>query len=653
MPRDYHAIGYRPPRDDDHAHGGTWRSAFRFLAGYVRPHRWRVLLGVVLLSFNACAGYLIAYYTQVVVDRILVVQVAPPERASDELPERISARDRRPSASPGPRHGAVHETSRSHRASARPPGAMSALWGMFTVFILTLIAVNAAARFAVRLRIIVSREITRRLRDDLHQKVLSLSKAYHERHPPGRLLARILSDVDVIRQQLMQTLFQAGHQVVMAVVGLAILASIEWRLALLVMTTLGPYAWLVRWFQCRIMPIARETRHTNSCMYGYVAQKIDAVRAVFAYGREPGERLTFRRLAHCMFRDVMAQERYSAQLNMWAALLTSSVTLGLFLIGAYSVMQGGMTLGRMLYAYSVTAMLFTPILGLTQLSVVVSSLVVMAQRLRQIMDAEVEIREAPGAVVFPSPIRCCLSLRNVCFAYSSQGEQVLRDVSFDIPVGQWVCIMGASGSGKSTLLHLISRLYDPQTGHLSVDGIPLRRIRIDSLRRHMALVPQEAQIFTGSVRDNITYGDSDATPRQIMAAARAAECHDFIMEMPIQYETLVGERGATLSGGQRQRVSIARALLTQPEVLLLDDVTSALDADTERRIQDTLGNLMRGKTAVVVSQRVSMAMRCHKILVLAGGVVSEQGTHAELVRQNGFYARLCAQQLENASGGAA
>ena len=179
-----------------------------------------------------------------------------------------------------------------------------------------------------------------------------------------------------------------------------------------------------------------------------------------------------------------------------------------------------------------------------------------------------------------------------------------------------------------------------------MDGISLRRMRFDSLRRHMALVPQESQIFTGSVRDNITYGDPETTPRQIMEAARAAECHDFIMEMPVQYETLVGQRGETLSGGQRQRIAIARALLTQPEVLLLDDVTSALDADTERRVQETLARLMRGKTAVVVSQRVSMAMRCHRICVLQGGVITEQGTHASLREQGGFYARLCEQQLE-------
>jgi len=204
--------------------------------------------------------------------------------------------------------------------------------------------------------------------------------------------------------------------------------------------------------------------------------------------------------------------------------------------------------------------------------------------------------------------------------------------------------MGPSGCGKTTLLHLLDRLYDPTSGDISADGTSLDRIALSSLRRRMAIVPQEPQIFSGTVRDNIAYGAPDTTEERIMEVAQDAECHDFIMKLPVKYETTIGEKGQTLSGGQRQRLSIARALMTQPQVLLLDDCTSALDADTERRLQETLSRLLVGKTAVIVSQRVSMAMRCHKICVLINGIISEQGSHQELVQAGGYYARLYAQQ---------
>jgi ATP-binding cassette, subfamily B, bacterial len=642
--RDPHDMPYRPPLREDRWTGGSKRPALRFFARYLRPHRTALAAAILLLSLHACSGYLLAYYTRIVVDRILVVRADEPGAGPGRWEASTAGHGRRRAAERLPRRGEVSEVSRTRESSPRPPGAARSLAGMFAIYLLTLAAVNAAARGAVRLRMSASRELTRRLRDDLHRQALSLSKAYHERHPPGRLLARILSDVDVLRQQLMQTIMQGGSHFVMIAVGLALLASVDVRMAGAFVVILGPYAALVHWFQERMIPVHRETRHTNSCMYGYATQKLDGIRAVFAYGREAHERLVFQRLSHGMLRDVLTHERYAALLNLCGALITSTATLGLFLAGTGMVLGGDLTLGEMLFAYSVTATLFAPVVGLTQLTAVTSSLFVLAQRLTQLLEERPDLREEPGAVNFPEPLQAGLRMRHVRFTHRTATTEALRGVSLDIPVGQWCCIMGPSGGGKSTLLHLLSRLYDPDSGTISVDGIPLSNLRFSSLRHHMALVPQEAQIFTGTVRDNITYGRPDATPSEIMAAARAAECHDFIMELPIQYETLVGERGATLSGGQRQRISMARALLTRPDVLLLDDVTSALDADTEHRIQETLAGLMQGKTAVIVTQRVSMARRCHRIVLLDEGVIVEEGAHDELLEQNGVYAQLVRQQ---------
>lgn len=640
----HRSVSYRSPLDQDSHGSGGWLPVVRFFYRYLAPFKMKILIGVVLLTLNACSGYLLAYYSRIVVDQILMVQTAGAGGAAVEVRLRAGVRAERALPGERPTDGHLQERVRAATASARPPGAGRSLAGMFVVFVFTLVVLNLAARWAARLRIYLKREITRNLRDDLHRKVLSLSKSYHERHPPGRLLARILSDVDALRQQLIDAVFHIGHQGGMMIIGLGLLVTVDWRMAVVFVVVLLPYVCVVRFFQKRMIPVHREVRHTNSCMYGYVSQKLDAVRAIFAYGREAHERLIFRRLSHSMFRDVLTHERYSAGLNFSAALITSSCTLGMFLAGSVMVLHQDMTLGEMLFAYSVTATLFSPVIGLTQVAGSASSLVVLGQRMMQILDAEVEVPEDAGAVDFPVPLREAIQLRNVRFGYGGGSDAVLRGISLRIPAGQWVCIMGPSGSGKSTLLHLISRLYDPQDGQIAVDGMPLRKVRFSSLRRHLALVPQEAQIFTGTVRDNITYGDPEATPQEIMDAAQAAEAHDFIMALPVQYETLVGERGTTLSGGQRQRVSIARALLPRPEVLLLDDVTSALDAETEQRIQQTLATLMVGKTAVVVSQRVSMARRCHKICILSGGVFTESGTHDDLMQRNGYYAQLVAQQ---------
>ena len=367
-----------------------------------------------------------------------------------------------------------------------------------------------------------------------------------------------------------------------------------------------------------------------------------------AYSRERMEQLYFHSLSACLLRDTIRQQHLSAAMSRAADVISLVATRGILLYGTVLVLGGGMTLGTMLYVHGAACSLFMPVVVLTQMTVQVSVLLVVLQRLAYTLDTRQEVAEDPQAVDFPAPLQTGISLRNVTFSWNSEKAPVIDNISLDIPVGSWLCIMGASGCGKTTLLQLIARLYDPQEGELSVDGLSMEHIRFTSLRRKMAYVPQEAQILSGTVRDNITYGRPDASPSAIMAAARAAEAHAFIMELPVKYETLLGEKGTSLSGGQKQRLSIARALLTDPEVLLLDDCTSALDAGTERRLQETLERILKGKTAVIVSQRVSMAMRCNRTIVLAGGRILEQGSHARLMAAGGYYADLFAKQMNPA-----
>jgi ABC-type multidrug transport system fused ATPase/permease subunit len=462
-------------------------------------------------------------------------------------------------------------------------------------------------------------------------------------------MARIFSDASSIQARMFRTVVDTGSSVLMFVVGLAILLVLDWRIAAAAALVMVPYFSVIRRVRIRLSAVNTELWHTNSCLWGLAAQKLDSVKAIFAYGRERHESLNFHRLTACFTRDALAQQRLSAGLSRSTQIITGLTTAAIFVFCAQQVLGAEMTLGEMMYVYGAAANLFTPVLGLSDISLVLMDLLVVLRRMTEVLDEQREIREAPGAVDFPLRLNSGIELRHLNFAYGEDPDDlVLRNINLTVPAGKWVCIMGPSGSGKTTLINLIARLYDPVEGEILADGIPLSKIKFVSLRTRMALVPQEPQILSGTIRDNITYGFSDAEPGTILAAARAAECHDFIMDLDVKYETMVGERGITLSGGQRQRLSIARALITNPDVLLLDDCTSALDAETEQRIQETLSRLMAGKTALVVSQRVSMAMRCHEICVLEDGAITERGTHAELVARGGFYARLYAQQTQGA-----
>ena len=638
-------IPYRPPRQVQDRRGDA-SLIFRFMRRYVWPFRWPVLLCVALMSVNTCYSYIQSYYTKVAVDDILQVGAVVADLRAGAADSSVVSRgrhqdDRPPSRAPG----VISEEGRRDD-DTRPAWAGRRLLALFAVYALTIVVFNSLSRIVQRLQSRVSKNITERLREEMHDKVVGMSMSYHVANSPGRLMSRILSDVDVVQTQLMQLIVTALSNLSMFAVGVAILFSISARIGLVVLASMVPYVFVAARVRTEIRAVNVELRHTNSCLWGYASQKLDAVRAIVAYGRERMESLFFHRLSACFLRDAVRQQQLSAVLQRAAALITQFTARGLFIYCAYLVLEGSMTLGTMMYVNSAVCNLFVPVVTLTQLAVQVSALLVVLQRISYTLDSRQEVPDDPAGADFPMPVRYGMRLRHVTFGWDPKRPPVIDDLSLDVPVGSWVCVMGASGCGKSTLLQLVARLYDPQSGDIDIDGVSLAHIKFSSLRRRLAFVPQEAQILSGTIRDNIIYGRPDATPSTIMEAARAADAHDFIMDLPVKYETVVGEKGTSLSGGQRQRISIARALLTKPEMLLLDDCTSALDANTERRLQETFARILRGKTALIVSQRVSMAMRCQRIVVLDHGRILEQGTHDELLARGGYYARLFAVQTQ-------
>lgn len=638
---EFRRIPYRPERTE---HGGKGDSSLvlRFLKSYVWPHKWSVLLCIVLMSANACSAYIQGFYNRIAVDDILKIGNVR-ETAQRFLGDGsvVSLRRADEESASGARRASGHISDAGRKdEDTRPAWAGRRLFALYLLYIATVALFNAAVRVVQRTQSRVSKAITQRLREEMHAKVIGMAMSYHMANSPGRLMSRILSDVDVVQTMLMELVVTASSQIIMFIVGLAILFSISPPIALAVLGAMVPYVFAAARIRKKVYDVNVELRHTNSCLWGYVSQKLDAVKAIIAYGRERMESLIFRRLSSCLLRDTVRQQ-LNASLQTIARVIHETADRGIFVVCAYFVLSGRMTLGTMLYINGAICTLFVPVNVLTQLAVQLSVLFVVLQRISHTLGSDQEIREDPSGVDFPMPVHTGIRLRNVTFGWGDGRPNVIDNISLDVPVGSWLCIMGASGCGKSTLLKLIARLYDPKSGEIDVDGIDISHMNFASLRRSMAYVPQEAQILSGTIRDNIIYGRPDATPSMIMEAAMAADAHGFIMDMPVKYETVTGEKGTTLSGGQRQRISIARALLTKPEILILDDCTSALDANTERKLQDTFGKILAGKTAVIVSQRVSMAMRCQKIIVLGSGRIMEEGTHGELLSKGGYYANLC------------
>ncbi|MCL1857352.1 MAG: ABC transporter ATP-binding protein/permease, partial [Kiritimatiellaeota bacterium] len=593
----------RPPRQQyENREEGPASLIMEFMRRYMMPRFWMVCLCILLYTLQTCSTYLMAYYGRVVVDDILVItdkgaggtqnsehRIQNSELRTQNVESQTDSEFSVLGSTFFVREGVAALTDEAvnpyaRPAPVRPPHAGQRLFRLFVIYLVTLIVLNAFMRLHARARIRVASHIVTTLRADIHRKIIALSSRYHQGVTPGRLMARILSDSNFVQHNLLDTVVVIVGQVIMFLVGFVILVRLDWITAVAVIVAGIPYSYSIKYSRKRLQEVGREARHTNSCLWGLISQKIDAVKAIFAYGREKSELLNFFRLSSVMQRDVLQQQRLGATIGASASLISSLTTQAIFVYCTLMVINTRMTLGEMMFIYSAASSLFGPIVTLTQLSTSIVELLVILQRITTTLRNDDMITESPDAIPFPQPLKNALNVNRLSFRYAEASPNVLSDITLAVPTGSWVCIMGPSGSGKTTLINLLSRLYEPTEGNITVDDIPLGNVSFMSLRKKLTVVPQEAQIISGTIRDNITYGSPVALPGNIMEAARAADCHAFIMDLPVKYETIVGDKGVTLSGGQRQRISIARALLTRPEILILDDCTSALDANTERKI---------------------------------------------------------------------
>ena len=491
----------------------------------------------------------------------------------------------------------------------------------------------------------VGHRVVTDLRGGLFRHILDQSAAFFSRLTSGQLVSRITNDVNRIQLVVSETLADLARESLAVVAYGGLLFYYDWPLALVVLTAAPLVVYpLVRLGQ-RVRRTTRRGQEELEQLTHLSVQAFTGHRIVKAFGAEGREEGRFQRAAAHLFRTNM---RITAALSALPPLMEfvgGLAAVGALWYGATRIRAQELTTGEFSAFLAAAFLMYGPIKKLSRVNAGIQQAIAAAQRIFETLDTHSEVREAPGAPPLPRLVRD-VTFHDVGFAYDDEPDRfILRHVSFVARAGQVVAIVGLSGAGKTTLVNLIPRFYDVTEGALLIDGVDVRTVSLRSLRDQVALVTQETVLFDDSIAANIAYGVPQAGRDAIAAAARAAHAHEFVAQLPEGYDTRIGERGQRLSGGQRQRLAIARAILKDCPLLVLDEATSSLDAESEQLVQDALGNLMRNRTTFVIAHRLSTVRRADLILTLEGGEVVEVGTHDELVaRPGGVYAKLYALQ---------
>ncbi|MFQ6101361.1 MAG: ABC transporter ATP-binding protein [Anaerolineae bacterium] len=483
------------------------------------------------------------------------------------------------------------------------------------------------------------------LRNQLYAKIHSLSFSYHDRAQTGQLLTRATSDVEMVHTFVGMGFIQLLSAILMMVGSIALLFATDWQLALIMLVLVPLTFGIFALFAGKARPLFTKIQQRLADLNTVLQENLVGVRVVKAFAREPYERARYARANQNLFDLNLVVGRLMAAGLPLIFLIANLSLLAIYWVGGYHAIAGHISVGRIVAFANYMMMAFFPMLMLGMIMAMLSQAGASAERVFEIIDARSEVVEKPNGVEL-GIIRGRVTFDDVSFRYFGGGELVLKNVSFTAEPGQTVALLGATGSGKSTIINLIPRFYDVTEGRVTIDGQDVRDVTLDSLRRQIGIVLQETTLFSGTIRENIAFGRPDAPMEEIIAAAKAAEAHDFITSFPDGYDTQVGERGVTLSGGQKQRIAIARALLLDPRILILDDATSSVDYETEYRIQQALERLMEGRTSFVIAQRVATVLNADQILVLERGEIVAQGTHEELLDESPIYAEIYYSQLE-------
>ena len=483
------------------------------------------------------------------------------------------------------------------------------------------------------------------IRSEVFHKLQRLSMSFYDKNKTGTIMSYVTNDVNALQGAMVDNTVELVTESIILIGSIFAMIYLDWKLTLFTILTFPIVLYFMNFFGKKIRRSGGMIQEATADITSVLQESVSSARVVKSFVREQYEIERFEKENAANLAANLKNARYMATLTPTIEFVAAlGVTLILW-YGGNNVIEGDTTAGSLVAFLAYAVNISNPIKRITRVTGNIQKALAAAQRVFDVLDLPEEVTDLPDARPLPA-VTGSGSFEHVTFSYN-KGDEIIHDLSFSVKPGQAIGLVGPSGAGKSTIASLLPRFYDCDSGTIRIDGTDIRDATLDSLRSQVGIVPQETILFNGTVYDNILYGRLDATKEEIIEAAKAANAHGFIMELPQGYDTMLGDRGVNISGGQRQRIAIARAILKNPRILILDEATSALDTESERLVQEALNRLMVGRTAFVIAHRLSTIKNADRILVLEKGRLAEDGTHEELMEKNGLYAHLYQIQYRN------
>lgn len=567
-----------------------YSSAWQEARSIIWQARWRLLLGTVLMLVSRLAGMVLPASTKWIGDEVFVKQ------QYDLLK-----------------------------------------WIALAIGISTVIQAITSFALSQILGVAAQRAITE-MRKRVQQRIERLPISYFDSTQSGQLISRIMNDAEGVRNLVGTGLGQIAGSLLTAAISVGVLVYINWRMTAITLAVIAAFGGVLAYAFKKLRPIFRERGEITAEVTGRLGESLGGIRIVKAYTAEKREELSFARGAHKLFRNIAKSLTGVSAVSAFSSVVIGAISVVMILVGGNAVGLGTMTLGDFLMYISFTFLLAMPVIELTSIGTQITEALAGLDRIREVMDMETEDEEDTEKIALPR-VEGTIDFEDVDFEYEKD-VPVLKGVSFHSRAGTTTALVGSSGSGKSTILSLVLNFIQPTRGRVKIDGKDLQTVKLRDYRSHLGVVLQDNFLFDGTILDNIRFSNPQAGIEKIREACRIANADEFIEKFPDAYNTVVGERGVKLSGGQRQRIAIARALLADPRILILDEATSSLDSESEALIQEGLNRLRAGRTTFVIAHRLSTIRSADQILVVESGEILERGTHDDLIAQNGRYKQL-------------